>query len=192
MDSLLINDTSIHLFEEINRLTSTKPWPENYARIRAIATEKVSLPEVKYFHVREVIPTLARYQKQADKKYIASFFNDPDSEAEALYAASEFPDPYFYASVKNTVEREWKRSDPDKYKMQAGIWALTHYPRPETLLLFQKLLATKDEARYRLVGVPLLTAIYLYPNPLFEPLKQQIKLSVDDHAQVDKYLERCD
>ncbi|HLG39377.1 MAG TPA: hypothetical protein VI461_06900, partial [Chitinophagaceae bacterium] len=53
---------------------------------------------------------------------------------------------------------------------------LAKYPNIETLKLFERTLQTKDEFRYNTLCTNLMTAITKYPNKLYNPIKERIKL----------------
>ncbi|MBS7563806.1 hypothetical protein KHS38_05270 [Mucilaginibacter sp. Bleaf8] len=171
VDSILLYDKHMALSAKYNLLYDMNPQAKYYNRVKEIATlEKMPV----------AIWTLARYRKSSDIGIIRDAFNDnKDSRKEdyAIRAAIEMPDSSFYPKLTGIFEREWKEKLYDYGKWQVLYEALARYPdKAQTLQLFKRTLATKDEFRYKTLGTDLLIAITKYPNPLFEPLKRQIKL----------------
>lgn len=181
LDSILLNDKSIRLAERSTVLRNLKPTPNNYYRIRELVKDDRNL---------SALMTLTKYQSQDDKELIASFFHEDDSQYAALHAVREFPDSYFFPFVVKVFEKEWEQEYYDYPKWRMCFQALAKYPRPETLQLFNKTVRTKDEFKYDTLCKYLLIAITKYPNKLYEPVRQKIKLDEFDLAEVKDELER--
>ena len=170
VDSILINDKNIFLSSKFSVLQDLKPTPENYNRIRELVVKDKN---------QAALITLSKYKKEEDKKLISSFFADREAQYSALFAVREYSDEYFYPFVKKVFEDEWKYSEEKGYdypKWRMCYQALAKYPKPETLRLFERTLQTKDEFRYNTLCTNLMTAITKYPNKLFNPIKEKIKL----------------
>ncbi|MDJ1480006.1 hypothetical protein QNI16_05870 [Cytophagaceae bacterium YF14B1] len=167
LDSILLYDDKIILDSRYAILWKMNPIAKYYPRIRYLA---------HYRKNTAALFALAKYQKQTDKKLIASFFNDPDTQADALYAVREFPDPDFYPYVKKVFEQEWKEKLYDYSKWRICYQVLAQYPNDETMEIFKRTLLVKDEFRYETLCQYLLVAIKKYPNELYKPIETRIKL----------------
>jgi len=174
LDGILLNDHSVRLAERAWVLDKLEPKPENYARIRQLASDERDGSAVR---------ALARYQRHEDKELIATFFKRETTEVAALYAVREFPDESFYPLVTKVFEREWRKSLYDYPKWRLVYQVLARYPQqPLTLALFDRTVKSGNGFRHETLGGYLLVAITKYPDPLFEPLKSQIVLK--DQAEV--------
>lgn len=180
LDSILLNDKSIRLRAKYRAIARLAPTAENYARIRKL---------VKSDKNGIALGILAKYHKQTDKKLIASFFKDDDTQYSALYAVREFPDDYFFPFVIKVFEHEWKQELYDYGKWSICYQALTKFPRPETIALFERTTASTDEFRYQTLCKYLLIAITKYPNELYDPFKAKIKLDSFYMDEVKEELE---
>src|SRR6478609_581760 len=177
LDGILLNDHSVRLVERAWLLDSLKPKPENYARIRQLASDERNESAVR---------ALARYQRQEDKELIASFFKRETTEVAALYAVREFPDQSFYPLVTKVFEQEWRLTLYDYRKWRLLYQVLAKYPQqPVTLALFDRTVKSGNGFRHETLGGYLLVAITKYPNPVFEPLKSKIVLKDQDDVKRD-------
>jgi len=183
LDSILLYDKSIQLYAKSRVLEKLKPTTENYDRIRELVAKDRNT---------SALVSLARYQKQNDKKLIASFFKNDNTQYSALYAVREFPDDYFYSFVKKVFEQEWEEELYDYPKWRICYQALAKYPRQETIELFEKTTNTKDEFKYETLCKYLLVAITKFPNKLYDPIKAKIKLSNYQMDDVKYELENDD
>lgn len=180
LDSILLNDKSLKLSAKSAILEKLMPTEGNYKRIRELVLIDKNT---------SALVTLAKYKKQEDKELISSFFNDDNSQTSALYAVREFSDDYFYPYILKVFESEWKKNRYDYQKWRTCYQALAKYPKPETLERFERTTKSKDEFRYQTLCKYLLVAIKKYPNQLYEPLKQKIKLDEYSLNQVNSELE---
>ena len=185
LDSILLYNKSIQLYVKSEVLRKLKPITENYDRIRELVAKERNT---------SALISLARYQKQNDKKLIASFLKNDNTQFSALYAVREFPDDYFYSSVKKVFEQEWKEELYDYSKWRICYQVLAKYPRQETIELFERTTSTKDEFRYETLCKYLLVAITKFPNKFYDPIKAKIKLSSFQMDEVKNELENdyCD
>jgi hypothetical protein len=170
VDSILVNDKNILLYSKSSVLQDLKPTPENYNRIRELVIKDRN---------ESALITLAKYKKSEDKKLILSFFANRKTQYSALFAVREYPDQYFFPFVKKTFEQEWDYSEQRGYdypKWRMCYQALAKFPRKETIELFERTIQSTDEFRYKTLCTNLLVAITKYPNKLYEPLKDKIKL----------------
>jgi hypothetical protein len=181
LDSILLNDRKIKLSAKYSVLKNLAPTEENYKRIREL---------VEIDKNTSALITLAKYKKQEDKKLISSFFNDENSQFSALYAVREFPDDYFYPFILEIFDNEWKQERYDYPKWRICYQTLAKYPKPETIERFEKTTNTKDEFRYQTLCKYLIIAIKKYPNNLYEPFKQKIKLEEYSMDEVKNELEK--
>lgn len=168
IDSMLIFDNSIKIFQKFDLLRELKPDSKYYYKIR-----ELSIME-KY---PEAILALARYKNPNDIEIIKGLFNEENTEYFAAYSAREFPDIEFYPLLTSIFEKEWGKKNYDYKKWRILIQALAQYPTRETYKLFERIIQSKDEFRYQTLGKYVLIAITKYPNVLFEPLKEKINLS---------------
>jgi len=167
IDSILIFDKSILLENKNTLLSNLKPEPQYYNRIREIVkTEKIPVAFL----------ALARFQNSNDIEIIKSLFGREDSEYYAVYSVREFPDKSFYPVLVNLFEKEWKKKLYDYPLWRILYQALAQYPLKKTYELFERTTKTNDSFRYQTLGKYLKIAITKYPNPMFEPLKEKIKL----------------
>jgi len=185
LDSILIYDKSIHLYEKSTVLENIKPTIGNYKIIKELVGKEKNI---------DALTALAKYHRQSDKKLIASFFKDEKTKNYALMSVIEFPDDFFYPFVKRILLNEWTPTDGgyDSNRLILCYEALAKYPRAETIELFEKTIKIKDESRYKTLCEYLLIGISKYPNKIYEPIKQKIKVdegvmnSVNDYLEYDK------
>ncbi|HTI61050.1 hypothetical protein [Mucilaginibacter sp.] len=184
IDSILLFDKHIILSAKYNLLYDLKPQAQYYNRIREIAiNEKMPV----------AIWALAKYERVNDVSIIRAAFNDLQSEDYAIRSAMLIPDNSFYPIITNIFEREWKEKLYDYQKWEILYQALAQYPKePQTLDFFKKTIQTKDEFRYKTLGADLLIAITKYPDPVFEPLKKQIKLDKYSMEDVNRALSKTE
>jgi hypothetical protein len=167
VDSILLNRPGIKLNAKSNLLSDLPPREECYTRIKQIAMNEGSSVAVL---------ALARFNRQGDIEFIKQALTHDDGEYYAIYAIREFPDSSFFPLLVRVFEREWEEKLYDYSKWRILYQALAKYPCRETYSLFERTIKTKDSFRYQTLGMFLELAISKYPNPIFEPLRQQIKL----------------
>ena len=167
LDSVLIFDNAVKVDKKEQLLLHLKPQVRLYNRVREIA-RKTDKPEA--------VVALARYQNKDDVDVIKKLFVGKDQEYYAAYAAREFPHAVFYPCLTAMFEREWKEKYYDYPKWRLLYQALAKYPRASTYKLFERTSQTKSAFRRQTLGTYLLLAIQRYPNPVFAPLKGQIRL----------------
>jgi len=177
---ILIFDKDIKI-ESKYRLLATTRFPASYhERIREIAMEE-KRPEAAL--------ALARYRDRNDIDIIKQFFANEKNEYYAIYAVREFPDAAFYFDLTTIFEREWAKKYYDYPKWRILYQALAQYPSQNTCNLFERVTKSDDDFRYRTLGSDLLIAITKFPNSLFEPLKQKIKLDESGMREVKKFMQ---
>ncbi len=184
LDSILLFDKSVLVKSKSSVILNLTPTPEKYERIR----ELLQIERNEY----ALIP-LAKYKKPSDRELIASFFKIDSTQTFALCASIEFPDDYFYPFIKGIFEQEWKEELYDYPKWRFCFQALAKYPRKETIDLFKKttkLKHTRQNFRYNYLNSHLLIAITKFPDKLFEPLKDKIKLDEVYMDEVKRELDR--
>lgn len=167
VDSILLFDKTIRLENKYTLISGLKSNPKYYNRLREIAiTEKNPIATL----------ALARFKNQNDIEIIKSLFRNEDNEYYAAYSVREFSDNSFYPIIVNLFEKEWKKKLYDYPLWRILYQALAKYPSKETYELFDRTTKTKDSFRYQTLGKYLKIAITKYPNPIFEPLKEKIRL----------------
>ncbi len=183
LDSILIFKDEIKLHAKRSLLREINPEPKYHDQIREIATkEKIAVASL----------ALARYNNPEDIDVIKKFFDDEKNEYYAIYAAKEFPDSVFYPLLVKIFEREWEEKYYDYSKWRILYQALAKYAQQETFELFKRTTETKDDFRYHTLCTYLMIAITKYPDKLFEPLKDKIKLDahhLDEVKEQMKYEE---
>ena len=150
LDSVLLYDKTIKLDHKSYVLRDLKPQARHYARVKELVRSERNL---------SALVALAKYRKQSDKVLIASFFNNIDTQTDALYAVNEFADPYFYPYVTKVFEQEWKEKYYDYPKWRICYQVLAQYPNAETMKLFKRTMLTSDKTRYEYLCQYLLIAI---------------------------------
>ena len=174
LDSTYLHDNSIHLLSKASALMRARPTENNYAIIRKL---------VQTNRDETALIALAKYRKPSDRKLIATFFKNDDTQYSFLDAVVEYPDEYFYPFVVKAFDQEWKKETCDHSKWQRCYKALAKYPKQKTIESFAKTTEIKDKFRHRTLCIDLLIAITKYPNKIYEPLKEKIKL--DDTAMAN-------
>jgi len=167
IDSILIFDKQIKLFNKYELLEDIKPNLKYYKRIKEIATSENS---------PVAILALSRFNNKGDIDLIEKLFMEEKTEYYAIYSVKEFPDPAFYTNLVNVFEKEWKSKSYDYSKWRVLYQALAKYPSDETLKLFERTVQSKDDFRYQTLGTYLSIAIKKYPYAIYQPLKSKIKL----------------
>ena len=180
IDSILLYDPSIRLAAKYELLYRMKPAPVFYHRVREIATNEGS-PEAAL--------ALARFHKPADTAIIRRLFNKENTGYFAAYCAREFPDESFYPLLVTMFEHEWAQKYYDYPKWRMIYQALARYPKPITFHLFERTIQSADHFRYQTLGTYLMVALTRYPDKLFEPLKDHLKLDQYHQEELTEYLE---
>ncbi len=170
VDSILLYGKGIKLSAKYQLLINLKGNLKYYNRIKEIATEEKS---------PVACVALARFQKQTDVPVIIQLFSKESTEYYGIYSVREFPDTIFYPKLVTVFENEWRQEGYDYQKWCILYQALSKYPTPQTLKLFEKTLNTKDDFRRNTLGVDLMIALTKYPNPYFDPIKRKIHLDDD-------------
>ena len=183
IDSLLVFDKKIRIEAKYTLLNHLKPISKYYNRIREIArTEKSPVS----------ILALSRYKNKNDIPTIKTLFENEKTEYYGIYSAREFSDSIFYPFLIKIFEREWLDTLYDYAKWRILYQALAKYPNQTTYKLFERTTKTKDDFRYQTLGKYLLIATTKYPNPIFEPLKRDMKLDkyhldgVESELEIEK------
>ncbi len=180
VDSILLFDKSIYISAKYNLLSQIKPNQSYYNRILEIA-KKENNPIA--------IIALARFQNQSNLAFIKTFFDNENSEYEATSCAIVFPDSSFFPNLQNLFEKQWAKKQYDYSLWRILYQALAKYPRPETFMMFKRTSESTDSFRYQTLGTYLIIAITKYPNQLFEPLRNKIKL---DDYHLEEVKQRLD
>lgn len=168
IDSILLFDTRIRLEAKLHLLRQLPVSQKYYSRVREIAMQE---------HLPIATLALARYQNQEDIPFIKKCLRNKDSQYFGIYGVREFPDTAFYISLLNIFEQEWKNKYYDYPKWRILYQALSKYPNPKTLALFERTLATKNKSRYQYLCSYLRIALIKYPNIMFSSLLKKIKLN---------------
>ena len=167
LDSILLYDKQVVLQAKNRLLQDLKPKAKNYDRVREIAaTENNSIAVV----------ALARYKNPNDLIIISDYLEKKEAQHDAVYAVREFPDAKFYPKLVQIFEREWALKAYDYPLWRITYQALAQYPTPQTLALFERTARTDDKFRYQTLGEYLIIALTRYPNPMFDKVKNKIKL----------------
>ena len=184
VDSILLFDKHIMLFAKYSLLYDLKPQTRYYNRVKEIALiEKMPV----------AVWTLARYRRRTDISIIRNAFNNSEAEDYAIRSTTLIADSSFYPILTKIFEREWSEKLYDYQKWEILYQALAQYPnKPQTLTFFERTMQTRDKFRYQTLGADLLIAITKYPNPVFEPLKKQIKLDKYSMEDVNRALNKTD
>lgn len=194
LDSILLYDESILLYAQSRVFDRLEPIEKYYSRVR----EFVVVERNEF-----ALKMLAKYHKQNDKKLIASFFKDESTQLSAISAVGEFPDNYFYPFVKKVFEKDLFADLSNVSKKEIYFQTLAKFPNAETVTLFGNIVNYKNkikndtlktlheindnqlfdlstvssnEIQYQNLCKYLLIAITKYPNKLYEPIKNKIKL----------------
>jgi hypothetical protein len=185
IDSILLFDKTIRIETKYVLLSEIRPNPNYYKRIKEIAsTEKRP----------EAVLALARFKNKDDIEIIKHILQKKESgrydifssQYWGIYCAREFSDSSFYPYLTKIFEQEWNKKLYDYGKWSLLFQALAKYPNRNTYQLFERTTKSKDEFRYQTLCVYLLVAIQKYPNQIFEPLKEKIKLD-EYHRDEVKY-----
>jgi hypothetical protein len=180
LDSILLFQKGITVRAKDMLLSKIAPKPENYDRIREIATKEKN-PAAAL--------ALARYKKPGDIDIIKSLFDGRYTESYALRAAKEFHDTAFYPLLYTLFERKWQSSEHDYFGNMMLYQTLATYPCKATYELFKRTTEISDEDRYQTWCTYLLVALTKYPNELFTPLLSNIKLNQENQDFVKRELE---
>jgi hypothetical protein len=178
LDSVLLFDNAVKVDQKNQLLSALKPQGKWYNRVREIAQET---------HSPEAVLALARYQNKADVPLIKKLFENKDQGYYAAYAVREFPHAVFYPYLTAMFEREWKEKYYDYPKWRQLYQALAKYPSGNTYKLFERTTQTTSAFRKQTLGTYLLLALQRYPNPVFAPLKRQIRLDRSHLEELAQY-----
>jgi hypothetical protein len=171
LDSAILCDEKIELTVKDFIMTDLKPQLKYYQEIRRFALtgdDEIALV------------ALARYKNSNDTGILKTYLNKPNVGNYTIYAVREFPNAEFYPELVRFFKREWPKGDYDNWKWRVLYQALAQYPTQQTLLLFKKTLPAKYEYDNKALAIDRLIALTRYPNPLFENVKNSIKL--DEYA----------
>lgn len=181
IEALLIADNNSKLSTRTSVIFALEPTSENYNLILSLVKQEKNYA---------AIYNLATYKKETDKKLIASFFNDEKAKYEAVRCTFIFHDDYFYPYLKKACKKIIRDYLVDEYGYSLFFKALAKYPKQETLKFFEKTLAERDYNEYRneKISKYILIAISKYPDPVYNSLKESIKLSPETLEEVNKEL----
>ncbi len=171
IDSILIFDKSITLSAKYNLLTTLKPNSRYYNRLKELAVHE-NCPEATL--------ALARFRNKNDIVIIKNLFRQERNETCAIHAAREFPDTSFYPLLVKVFENEWGKKLYDYQKWRILYQALAKYPTSKTIELFNRTIKCSDSFRRETLGADLIIAIRKYPNSLYKPFENKIKLDSFD------------
>lgn len=169
LDSILLFDPLIKLDTKSLLLRKFIPTEQKYKRIRQLVEQERNLYALK---------PLAMYRNQADKELIASFLEDEFTQPTALHVVKDYPDDYYYPFILKIIDKEWTNDTYFYHKLKVCYQILAKYPsRQETIDFFNSTLKIKDKDKYQILCKYLLVAITKYPNDIYKPIKDKIKLN---------------
>ena len=181
LDSILIFQDGIKLSAKQYILAKIKPDPKYYQQIRQIVISQNNAT---------VVLALARYKNPNDIEIIKKYLDSDRNEYYAAYAVKEFPDSSFYSSLTKLFEKEWSKKLYNYSLWRILYQALAQYPKQETYDLFKRTTTIRRGGfRHQTLGVYLTIAIMKYPDKLFEPLKDKIKLDPFHQNQVTEHMD---
>lgn len=169
LDSLLRFDPAIQLEAARDWLTTQKPDPRTYQRVRELAADNRNP-----FRAQEAVVALAAYRRPEDRVFIARLLNDVDTDKEyyGLWAAKRFPDPSFFPRIQAIHQAELRKKTGFNYGMLRQLYqAIVQYrDKPSRQLLLATLALPKGSTRtYHLQFVWL--ALQKYPAAAYNDLK---------------------
>ncbi len=167
VDSILLYRPGISLQAKADLLARLAPEEKHYSQVRELAQAK---------DYPQALLALGRFKKLADISLIRRGLRDPKKTYWALYAVRGFPDTAFFPVLVQVFEREWKHKYYDYAVWRMLYQALARYPQKETYRLFERTVKSRDRFRYQTLGTSLQLALERFPDPLFEPLRQHIRL----------------
>lgn len=183
LDSILLYDNTVELNSKYDYISKLKPDSKYYKRIREIA----------YSGQKPIaILALSRYKNPNDIALIKSLFDKNGDDYYAAYCSREFPDKTFYPCLVKLFRKEWNEEYYNYTLWRILYQALSKYPSKETYKLFEETTMTKDSFRCQVLSTYLKIAIIKYPNKIFEPLKNKIRLdeSETESMKEEMYLEK--
>jgi hypothetical protein len=183
IDSALLYNKKVDLAAKDQLLRKLKPEAKYYDRIREMVLKENN--EI-------AVLALARYKNPNDIGIINNYLQKRsirrDVRYYAVWAAREFPDKAFYPKLVKIFEHEWHEKLYDYSLWRILYQALAQYPTGETLALFERGVKTKDEFRYQVLGVDLLIAYNKYPKPLFQNIRNSVKLDSNSMEDVSRWM----
>ncbi len=176
VDSILIYNPNVRLYQKRVILESLEPKKKYYNRIREIVTIEENTTAVV---------ALARFQNLQDTSLIKGFLEKDDKHQYwGIYAVREFPHKIFFDKLIDIFETDWQQTHYNYSKWRILYQALAKYPNDKTIELFERTVKKKRGFKYQTLGKYLLIAINKYPNDKFVSIRDQIKL---DAYHMDAY-----
>lgn len=184
LDSILISDKSIKLRSRYYAIKEIKTNTENYNLIKKLVqNEKNGI----------ALSLLAEYKKPEDIKLITSFFNKKGYQSSFLSAVEKFPDNSFYNLVLKTINIQKNKNEYDSSVDWIYIFkALSKYTTQQTNNIFEMMLEEKDNHTKEILTKSIYLAITKNPNPIFEKIKEKIKLTDEEIEEIKMQIELYD
>jgi hypothetical protein len=163
----------------------------DYLRIEVLSAYLLHvLPNEKSYElirnlvVRDKVPTaivaLAKFRKQTDEDLIIAKVEDEATRYYGLMAVREFPAASFFPVLRR-IHGEYLSELSLQFLAQAMLYeALAQYKTAETVTLLEKALRAAEREELRLHRIYIFAALEKYPDPVFQEVKESIKLEPEE------------
>jgi len=170
IDSFLIFNPDIELSGKQGLIYSLNPRHRYYPRIKSMAvTGKFPLATL----------ALARFGDVNDAPIIRTLFDRRETEHYGVYAAAILPDTLFYPHLVKIFEKDWNDGKFDRLKWERLCLALAHYPREQTLELFERVMQSPRDFRYKDLRIYLMRAVSRHGDDLYSSLDKWLRPSTE-------------
>ena len=176
LDSILVYDQSVKIGAKSRLMSTITPKSTYYDRIKEIAVCE---------HNPYAFEALAKYKKNADLGLLQSLFNSENTEINGIECAINFNDSSFYLFLVGVFGKEFYNDHINCHKLNRLFQDLALYPSNNTYVLFDRALQTKNKDQYWYFAMYLQEAIDKYPNEIFAPLRQRIKLDETQQMEIN-------
>lgn len=186
IDSLLLFDSGIKLSAKSSLLQNIEPIPEYYNRIKEI-------------YLQENNPTaliaLSKFKRIDDKKLIIEWLDkkDTDDQYYGLRAVRNYPDSSFFPFLKKIQQQEIAKPTGFNYSLIRMLYLTTvQYKNQESKELIENTLNNAKKSTLKYHSEFIWLALTKYPDPIYEGLKDEIKISDWKKDEFDYWMNKPD
>ena len=179
LDSLLLY-SNINSYWKSRIISELEPLPKYYERIKEIINEEGT---------PAAYVALAKYKKEQDLELLRPLIFDRKLDYYGMQAIREFPSQTLLNDLKAVHDKEIKKPGGFDYPMIATMYeAIAQFDGETARELFQKTINEGHPTALKYHLPDIVIAIGKYPNPAYNDIKSQIKLSNYQQNEVNSAL----
>ncbi len=186
IDSLLLFSSNIKLSAKSDMLKRLKPEVRYYYGIRKLVTDEQN---------KDAIVALSKYKMLQDTSLIADFLRSekPGLPYYGLIAVRYFPEDCFLKYIKRIHAIEIKSGHSFDYNLIRVLYnAMVQYKNEDIRSIIEKTLTSTTGRTFQTHSQFIWLALELYPNPVLNDLKENIKLTDFQKAELQYWQQNVD